>query len=469
MLKFKMKNLAIILAGGSGLRLKHETPKQFLKLAGKLIIEHTIEKFEHHPNIDSIFIVTNPLYYEKTVEIVERNTYRKVKKILKGGKTRQESSYIGISAAEDSEYENVLIHDAVRPFISKKIIDEIIEKLKNFSAIDVAIPSPDTIIKIDDENIITEIPERKYLRRGQTPQAFKLKLIKKAHDMAIKDNFLNATDDCSLILKYGLSDIYVVEGTDFNIKITYPIDIHIADKIFQVKNRTIFKLERENLASVLKGKVIVIFGGSSGIGEAIFRIARGYEAKTYSFSRKNGVDIRNYLQIERALKSVWEKEGKIDSVVVTSGILDFGFIETIDIEKIDEIATVNYLGSVYVAKASVEYLKESRGSLIFFASSSYTRGRAGYSVYSSSKAAIVNFAQAISDEFSKYKIKVNVINPERAATPMRFKTFGKEDKSTLLSSEFIAINTLNIMFKDITGQVFDIRVMDEKGRGKEKQ
>jgi len=462
MIKSNMKNLAIILAGGSGSRLKQETPKQFLKLAGKLIIEHTIEKFENHEDIDSIFVVTNPMYYEKTVEIVEKNNYKKVRKILKGGKTRQESSYIGISAASD-EFENVLIHDAVRPFISKEIIDEIIEKLNDYSAIDVAIPSPDTIIKVDDKNIIKDIPERKYLRRGQTPQAFKLKFVKKAHNLAIKDNFLNATDDCSLILKYGLSEIYVVDGSDFNIKITYPIDIHIADKIFQVKNRALLNFNQNELVSVLKDKVIVVFGGNSGIGEAIVKIAEQYGAKAYSFSRKNGVDIRDYNSIKNALLFVKKKEKGIDSVVVSAGILEFGFVDTIDLKIIEDIAAINYLGSIYVAKASVEFLKETKGSLIFFASSSYTRGRAGYSVYSSSKAAIVNFAQAIADEFSKYGIKVNVINPERAATPMRFKTFGKEDKSTLLSPEFIAINTLNIMFKEITGQVFDIRVIDEKG------
>ena len=230
-----MKNLAIILAGGSGSRLKNELPKQFLKLAGKCIIEHTIEKFENHFGIDSIYIITNPLYYDKTMELIKKNSYKKIKKILKGGKTRQESSYIGISAVSD-DFENILIHDAVRPFISSDIIDNIIEKLNKYDAIDVAVPSPDTIIRIDENSIIKDIPERKYLRRGQTPQAFKLKLIKKAHELALKEGFSSATDDCSLILKYKLSDIYVVNGSDFNIKITYPIDIHMADKIFQIIN-----------------------------------------------------------------------------------------------------------------------------------------------------------------------------------------------------------------------------------------
>ena len=460
-----MKNLAIILAGGSGSRLKYELPKQFLKLAGKLIIEHTIEKFENHPDILEIFIVTNPQYYDKTVEIVHKNAYKKVKRILKGGVTRQESSYIGISAASD-DYDNVLIHDAVRPFISSDIIDEIIERLKNYDAIDVAVPSPDTIIRIDDKFLIQDIPQRKYLRRGQTPQAFKLKVIKKAHELAIKDGFLNATDDCSLVLKYELSDIYVVEGSDFNIKITYPIDIHIADKIFQVKNRSLLKLNQDELKKFLKDKVVVVFGGTSGIGEAIVRIGAELGAKTFAFSRKTGTDIRKVDDIKNALSEVEKNEGRIDSVVISSGILEFGFIETMDSETIKELISVNYIGNVLVSKIGLDYLKKTKGSLIFFASSSYTRGRPGYSIYSSSKAAIVNYAQAIADEFSKYEIKVNVINPERAATPMRYRAFGKEDRETLLSPDFIAYHTLNIICQNITGQVFDIRVIDQKNRNK---
>ncbi len=455
-----MKNLAIILAGGSGKRLKGDIPKQFLKLSGKLIIEHTIEKFEFHKDIDGIFIITNSEYYDKTIEIVDKNSYKKVKKVLKGGKTRQESSYIGISATSD--YDNVLIHDAVRPFIMSDLIDRILKALETHKAVDVAIDSPDTIIRIDENNFIEEIPDRKYLRRGQTPQAFKLEIIKKAHDLALKDNYFSSTDDCGLILKYNLSDIYVVAGNDFNIKITYPIDIHIADKIFQIKNENIKKLNMDDLKQKVKNKVIAVFGGNSGIGKNIVEFVNRNNGYAYGFSRKNDIDIRDYKRVESVLKDIFNKHGKIDSVVVSSGILNLGFIDTLSMREIVEQIDVNYLGSVVVAKASINYLKESKGSLILFASSSYTRGRPGYSIYSSSKAALVNFAQGFADEMVKYGIRVNVINPERTATPMRRNAFGKEDDSLLLSSEFVALHTINIMFSEMTGQLFDIRLSDEK-------
>lgn len=224
------KNLTIILAGGSGTRLNNETPKQFLPLAGKPIIAHSIETFETHPAIDHIFVVTNPVYLEQTAALIEKNDYKKVKKVLTGGETRQASSYNGLTAGEE-DYENVLIHDAVRPFITHDIIDELLRQLNCFAAVVPGIPSADTVIQIDEEQLVTEIPDRTFLRRVQTPQAFKFSLIKKAHRLALKNNIQNLSDDCSLVLKFGLADICFVPGSPENIKITYPRDLILAGEI----------------------------------------------------------------------------------------------------------------------------------------------------------------------------------------------------------------------------------------------
>ena len=102
-------------------------------------------------------------------------------------------------------------------------------------------------------------------------------------------------------------------------------------------------------------------------------------------------------------------------------------------------------------------MKETKGSLIFYTSSSYTRGRALYSIYSSTKAAIVNLVQALAEEWENEKIRINVINPERTATPMRFSNFGKEPEETLLKPEKVAEATLNTLLSDYTGQVIDVR------------
>jgi 2-C-methyl-D-erythritol 4-phosphate cytidylyltransferase len=225
------KNLALILAGGSGSRIDHETPKQFLTLNEKTILQHSIERFEHHPRIHHIFLVIPKEHLNKAGEIVRHSGYKKVVKLLSGGQTRQESSRLGIAAAPAGEYENVLIHDAARPFVSKKIIDDLLEKLETYAAVNVAVPSPDTIIQIDDNNLVKNVPDRKYLRRVQTPQAFKLELMRNAHHLALEQGIANATDDCSLILRLNLADIYVVEGSERNIKITYPQDLQIAEQM----------------------------------------------------------------------------------------------------------------------------------------------------------------------------------------------------------------------------------------------
>ena len=447
------KNIAIILASGSSERLNNlSTVKQFVKIAGKTVIEHTLEVFEKNENIDEIVVVTKEEYLNKCSEIVRKNKFSKVSNILKGGKTRQESSHIGLKCLKCYDSDNVLIHDAVRPFISEKIINDCIKALEKYSAVDVAIPSADTIIKVNDENIIEDIPKRKYLRRGQTPQAFKYGVIMSAHTLAENDKNIEVTDDCGLIKKFGLADIYVVEGDDYNIKITYPIDIDIADKLFQIRTFNIPKTDLQQL----KGKVLVIFGASRGIGESILNYAKKYGAKVYGFSRENGGDVTDFKQVSQVLEEVYQKEKRIDCVINTAGVLKIGKLENRSNDEIFDEINVNYIGSINVVKSAIKYLKDTKGSMLLFASSSYTRGRADYSIYSSTKAALVNLTQAIAEEYQDCGVKINIINPERTATPMRFENFGKEPEGTLLKPETVAIVALYTVLSNISGQVINV-------------
>jgi len=458
------KTAAIILAGGEGKRFGEGKAKQFAKIAGKTIIEHTIDKFEKHPLIDEIYLVINSNYYDLAMEIIKKNSYQKIKKVLYGGATRQESSRIGVYALTNS-VDKVLIHDAVRPFISQHIITEIIKSLDTYSAIDVAVPTADTIIKVDDENYITEIPDRRYLLRGQTPQGFRKEIITEAHKLASKEGFTHATDDCTLVVKYHLCKVYVIKGEELNIKVTYPHDVYIADRVFQLKKLNLLEItDSTRLKSVLEklaNKTIVIFGGTSGIGKEIYKIAKNFGSSVYAFSRKNGVDVTQYQSIQESLQRVYEKHGKIDIVINTAGILKMSPIYTTSLEDIEEQIRVNLLGSIYVSKASIRYLRKSKGSILLFTSSSYTRGRENYSPYSSSKAGVVNFAQALADETRDWGIRVNAICPERTDTPMRRKNFGLEPKHTLLNPKSVAYVSLLVALSDITGQVIDVRKKDE--------
>lgn len=218
-----MKNISIILASGTGERFGENIPKQFYKIKNKTILEYSLDAFEQNKNIDEIILVTNPNFNDLSREIVLKNNYKKVVKIVNGGATRVDSSRIGTSYADDDS--NVLIHDAVRAFVTQKIIDDNIEALKKYEAVGTAIDTIDTIIEIDKNGFIKKIPQRNMLKRIQTPQSFRAKLIKQAHEIALKNNDKNFTDDCGLILKYNLAPIFLVQGDEKNLKITQKSDL----------------------------------------------------------------------------------------------------------------------------------------------------------------------------------------------------------------------------------------------------
>ena len=452
-------NIAVILAGGSGSRFGRDLPKQFLKVAGKKVIEHTIDVFEHNDLIDEIAVVTQPEYIADVEQLVVNNHYRKVRKILVGGKERYHSSLSAINAyTEDTD--NLIFHDAVRPLVNDRIINDCIEALKEYDAVDVAIPVADTIIQVDDTDCINTIPTRSLLRSGQTPQCFKRGVINKAYEIAMQDpNFLT-TDDCGVVRKYlPETPVYVVKGEVFNMKITYKEDLFLVDKLFQLKSQEGSQdALTEKTKEQLQGKVLIVFGGSYGIGADVARLAQECGAKVYCFSRSlNGVDVSRIEQVEKALHDVAEKEGKIDYVVNTAGILVKEALSTMDYERIQQSVNVNMLGIINVAKASYPYLAQTKGSLLAYTSSSYTRGRMMYSIYSATKAAVVNLVQALAEEWSNDHIRVNCINPERTKTPMRVSNFGNEPENTLLKAEQVAIASLNTLVADCTGEVIDVK------------
>ena len=445
-----MKNYAIILASGLGKRYKNDIPKQFVKIAGKTILEHTINIFEKNKNINYIILVITPEYRHTAEEILLKNNYKKVIKLVNGGKTRKESSYIGISSIEEKEA-NVIIHDCARPFLSEKILTNCIKALSKYNAIDVAIPCIDTVIKVNND-LIKDIPNREYLMRGKTPQCFKLSLIKKAHELSKNDE--NFTDDCGLVVKYNLSDVYVIKGDTENIKITYNSDIYMADRLFQLKS-TLYT--QNNKIKNMKNKVVIIFGGTSGIGQSIKELSESMGAIVFAFSRRTGCDITSYADVQKSLKKVYKQTGKIDFIVNTSGILKMGKLSDREIDDVKNEIDINFLGSINVVKASTEYLKKTKGCILLFTSSSYTRGRALYSIYSSVKAGIVNLTQALAEELYSDNIRINAINPERTATPMRYNAFGKEPKGSLLSAKKVAEISLKVLLSELTGEVVDVR------------
>ena len=456
-----MRNIAVILAGGIGSRLNAGVPKQFLKIAGMSVIEHTISVFQKHSKIDEIAVVVNEAYRGKIESYIVKNHFTKVKKILNSGTERHFSSLSAIRAYEGEGECNLIFHDSVRPLIGSLVIDRVIEALKEYEAVDVAIPSADTVIEVDDNKDIRSIPVRSRIKRGQTPQGFRYTVIKRAYDLALQDPDFTTTDDCGVVLKYCPEvKIHVVDGEDSNMKLTYKEDLYLIEKLFQLKT-TDFQLkeltpqEKESL----RGKVVVIFGGSSGIGLELRGICEACGAKAFSFSRsENRVDIRHPEQVRNALESVHRQEKRIDYVVDTASVLHTTPLTHMDYDQIDEEIDINYRGMVVVAKEAFGFLRESRGQLLYYTSSSYTRGRMNYTIYSSTKCATVNFVQALAEEWAHADIRVNCVNPERTETPMRVKNFGIEPEDTLLDPKVVASVSAKVLLSDVTGQVVDVKL-----------
>jgi 2-C-methyl-D-erythritol 4-phosphate cytidylyltransferase len=455
----RTRNVAVLLAGGVGVRVGLDIPKQLIKVAGKTILEHALVALHGHPMVDEVTIMMAPGHLDAVRTIVRNGGYTKVTAILEGGETRNETTLRALDSLGDEEC-HVLFHDAVRPLVTPRIIRECFEALQTYPAVDVAIPSADTIIEVAEDNTIRAIPPRAALRRGQTPQAFRSSVIKAAYVEAGKDPDFVATDDCTVVLRY-LPDapIWVVRGDDQNMKVTEPIDVYLADKLFQLTSNDVpvARTEAEYRAA-LAGKTVVVFGGSYGIGADIAQLAKELGADVFTFSRSStNTHVERRADVAAAAQQVLAATGRVDFVVNTAGVLPRGELMETSEETVYAATEINYLAPVFIAQVFFPHLRETQGSLMLFTSSSYTRGRSGYSLYSSAKAATVNLTQALADEWAADRVRVNCVNPERTATPMRTKAFGQEPAGSLLESEIVARTTLDVLISDQTGHVIDVR------------
>lgn len=228
-------NIAIILAAGSGTRMGSKTPKQFIEIEGKTLMEYSISAFEQNDNIDEIAVVTKEEFFPLVESFIAKNGFRKVRKLLKGGKERYDSSLAAINAYTNDD-DKLFLHDCVRAGVSQNIINECARGLEKYDAIEIGVEPTDTVVGIDEDGCITDIPVRSMLRNAQTPQCFRRGTIKRAFDIALQDPDFKATDDCGVVHKYLPEvKIFVAKGEQENFKVTFPEDIERFRKM--LKNR----------------------------------------------------------------------------------------------------------------------------------------------------------------------------------------------------------------------------------------
>lgn len=226
-------NGVVIVAAGTGSRMKMGINKQFIKLEGKEIIAYTIEKFYNNSNIEDIVVVVKEdesEFFKK--EILDKYNFKNIK-IAYGGKERQDSVYNGLKSL-DKKCDIVLIHDGARPFVSDKIIDNCIEEVKEHKAIVVGVPVKDTIKVIDNDKNIVDTPNRSVLWAVQTPQTFDYNILIDAYKDAFKSGFYG-TDDAMLVERIGYK-VKMVEGSYNNIKITTKEDLSVGSQILKIQD-----------------------------------------------------------------------------------------------------------------------------------------------------------------------------------------------------------------------------------------
>ena len=221
---------AVILAGGKGLRLGGDIPKQLLPLAGKPVIRWSAETFQSVDEIDFIIVVGERNSLETIKSMLPEQDFPKIISFIEGGAERSDSSYNALLSREFSDDDIILFHDAARPFITADIIRAMITEIKVSGAAGIYIPAVDTVTIAENSKVIT-IPERRQVFYAQTPQGFRYNLIKSAHEKYKKGHLrIKATDDVSLVMAIG-HDVKLVNGTALNFKITTDFDYRIAEFI----------------------------------------------------------------------------------------------------------------------------------------------------------------------------------------------------------------------------------------------
>ncbi len=427
-----------------------------MRLAGEHILIRSVRTVAS-AGVDSLIVVADPERIAETEALLADAALPRSVVVVAGGATRNESTWNGLQALHAADDDTILVHDAVRPLVPLEVIQRAIAPVVSDAAdsTDTVIASADTLVIVDGDRI-AEIPDRSRYRRGQTPQVFRKEVLQRAHVAARAAGDPGTTDDCSLVLRHvpGVR-IVAVAGDEINLKVTTQIDLVLADRLLQM--RTFEPAAHASATRSLRGARILVIGGTNGIGQAIAEAATLAGARVEVDGRSLGLDVRDPELVERRIDAAAARLGGLDDVVVTAGILMVGAVADARASDLTEVIDVNVAGTLHVARAAHRHLRESRGSLTVFASSSFTRGRPDFVAYSASKAAIVNLAQGLAEEWSPDRIRVNAISPERTDTPMRRRAFPDEPTAGLLSADEVAVATLQLLGSDLTGQVVDVR------------
>ncbi|ACB73745.1 2-C-methyl-D-erythritol 4-phosphate cytidylyltransferase [Opitutus terrae] len=418
------KVTGIILAGGSGNRFEADVPKQFCLLNGSMVIEHAVATFRTSGLFNKIIVALSPEWLDHPrAAIGDVN--------IAGGNTRNESTWNALQACDpDTDY--VIIHDAARPFVTEQILKDCVDALRENDAVDVCIPADDTIVKVAD-GFVESIPDRSKLMRGQTPQGFRFGALHEAYQANL--GRLTATDDVGIFLRSG-GRCKVVQGSPFNLKITYPHDLFVAERILQ------YQPGNPNPQLNLRGKQILLLGATGGIGSVVHELLRTHGAVVTTPTRHEW-DLASPT-IPPAFLRPW------DAVIHSAGVLS----NASSAMDVDSLFAVNFRSVVSVTDLARRAMRG--GAIVVVGSSSATKGRENIPLYAASKAAVNNFVEGIAPVLAREcQVKINCINPGCVNTRM-ITTSRVTNKDPLDPTEVAELIVAYTQPLD-TGQVVNLR------------
>lgn len=443
--------VGILLMSGTGERFGSSSPKQFHRLSGKKIYLHTLERFLEADLFEELLLVCHSAWIDDVLQDLQEYPHAPIR-IVVGGKTRQESSFLGLMACKEGT-RIVVIHDAVRPFVSTQILLDNVRAAQEHGAVDTCIPSADTIVYSKIGQVIDGIPTRSEYQRGQTPQSFSYPLILQAHQEARANGVENASDDCTLLIKMQ-KPVHITPGDECNIKITTELDLFLAEQLSFKRKKQLFSSSCKN--SCLKGKCYAITGGTGGIGQALAVLLENEGAQVLKIARgslKYPADLRSFDIAQATFDTIYKTHGPLDGLINSIGLFKRKKVEELAPDEIEELIAANLTSLIFSCKCAQI---KPKGHILNIASSAYSRGRKEYAVYACAKAAVVNFTQGLAEE--RPDLLINTLVPQRTLTSMRQKHFPDENPATLLKPEEVAQAIIDLLKNtQTTGTILDVR------------
>lgn len=447
----------ILLAGGIGTRTGFRTPKQFIRINGLPMFEIALPEFLKAPLISSVSLVVPAEHVTQVRRELNSSDLPELSKVqvVAGGASRFESGVRG-AKAHPGNVTHFMFHDAARPFVSREIIESHLRECQKSQVCNTAITPSDSISRVlHDERIVPIV--RSELFQGQTPQTIERSLYFDLVRSVDIGEMPGDQDECSLIAKLRPDEKQtLIAGSPLNFKITFPGDLLLAEALHAATLTSEevggpIQQDKAFLASMLKGKHVVIFGGTGDLGSNLDQILRDVGARTSLHSRTlTGVDIQSWDDVERALESS-RAIGPIDHVVVAVGQLISGSINSLTRREVEIQLAVNLLGGAIVSKSSYPFLRETHGSLLLTGSSSQSLGRKSFSLYSAAKAGTLALGQALASEWED--VRVNVLSPSRMRGGLRSAAFSERDVADelALSPLRVAYEAAVLLALDQTG------------------